>query len=94
MTISERLATNVKIYCTMQNKQIGDLERDIGVSTGYFSRVKGKNMMRIETGCKAAQWLGVSVDDLITGKAIKAQRIAELESELEQLKKEVVEIGV
>ncbi len=89
MSISERIATNAKLYCKAMHRNIGDLERDIGVSIGYLSRIKGKAMLPIDKGYAIANWLGVAMDDLVTGKLIKRQRIAELEEELAILKKEV-----
>ena len=85
MTISERIAVNAKVYCGLIGKRISDLEKGIGVSVGYLSRVKGKAMMPIDKGYAIARWFGVSLDDLITGEAIKNCRLEKLYAEIARI---------
>ena len=88
MTISERIASNARWLCQRQGKNIGDMEAAVGVSTGYLSRIKGKETLRIDTGYALATYLGVSMDDLVNPKLARQERIAELKAELAELEQE------
>ena len=88
MTISERIAANARWLCQHQGKNIGEMEAAVGVSTGYLSRVKGKVMLRIDVGYALAEYLGVSMDDLVAPSLAKRARIAELETELAELRRD------
>jgi len=88
MTISERIAANARFLCRSQGKKIGEMEAAVGVSTGYLSRVKGKVMLRIDIGYALAEYLGVSMDDLVAPSLAKRVRIMELETELAELRRE------
>lgn len=88
MTISERIAANARFLCRYQKKSIGDMEATVGVSTGYLSRVKGKAMLPVDVGYALAEYLGVSMDNLVSPALAKQTRIAELEAELAELRKE------
>lgn len=88
MTISERVAANARFLCQYQGKRIADMEAAVGVSTGYLSRIKGKAMLRVDVSYALAEYLGVSLCDLIKTSIAKEARIAELEAELAELRKE------
>lgn len=88
MTIAERIAANARFLCKYQKKNIGDMEETVGVSTGYLSRVKGKATLTVDVGYALAEFLGVSMDNLISPALAKQARIAELEAELNELRKE------
>jgi len=88
MTISERIAANARWLCQRQGKNIGDMEAAVGVSTGYLSRIKGKETLRIDVGYALANYLGVSMDDLVNPKLARQERIAELKAELAELEQE------
>ena len=88
MTISERISSNARFLCQYQGKRIADMEAAVGVSPGYLSRVKGSVMLRIDTGYALAEWLGVSLDNLVSNALAKQARIAELEAELAELRKD------
>lgn len=88
MTISERIADNARWLCQHQGKNIGEMEAAVGISTGYLSRVKGKVMLRIDIGYALAEYLGVSMDDLVAPSLAKRARIAELETELAELRRD------
>lgn len=89
MTISERIAINARYLCKQQGKEIGEMEAAVGISAGYLSRIKGKKYMGIDTGYALADWLGVSMDELVDPQMTKKQRIAELKAELAELESEV-----
>ena len=91
MTISERISRNARYICHYQGKNVGDMEKAVGVSAGYLSRVKGKAMLPIDTGYAFAAYLGVSMDELgsVDVPALAKQaRIAELKAELAELEGE------
>jgi len=88
VTISERIAANARWLCQRQGKNIGDMEAAVGVSTGYLSRVKGSVMLRIDVGYELANYLGVSMDDLVNPKLARQERVAELKAELAELEQE------
>lgn len=88
MTISERIANNARFLCRSQGRNIGDMEKAVGISTGYLSRIKGKEMLRIDVGYALADYLGVNMDDLIKPNLAREARIAKLKAELDDLEKE------
>lgn len=88
MTISERIANNARFLCRTQGRRINDMEKAVGVSTGYLSRIKGKETLRIDTGYALADYLGVNMDDLIKTNLAREARIAKLKAELDDLEKE------
>lgn len=88
MTISERVASNARLLCKYQGKDIGEMEKAVGVSTGYLSRVKGRVMLRIDTSYALAEYLGTNINDLVSNSAIRRVRIEELKAELAELEKE------
>lgn len=89
MTISERIAKNAKFLCHKQGKLVADMEKAIGVSTGYFSRVKGKKSIPIETGYKVADFLGIDIGTLAFAQLAKQEKVDRLEAELIRLKREL-----
>lgn len=84
-----RISRNVRFICKQRGLNIGDLEKQIGVSTGYFSRLE-KNGLKISllNVYNASEILGVTIDDLINKDLSIEQRIAELKEELETLEKQ------
>ena len=64
-SISKAIAVNVKNLCREQKRPLGKLEHEIGVSKGYFSRIKnGNTELSIDKLYKAAQILNISISDL------------------------------
>lgn len=71
---------NVKWLCKMNGIQVGQLEKEIGVSAGYISRTAGKNKdIGLFKAYKIASIFGVTLDDLSKKNLFKQQRIKELE---------------
>lgn len=63
-----RLIGNIYFLAKEQGKKISDLEKDVGVSTGYWSRFRGgeiSSMPKLEYVAAIALLLGVTIDDLI-----------------------------
>lgn len=85
MDESARFAMNV-LYLAGKKRQIGETERQAGVSTGYLSRVVNTNAsISLNVAYRIAKSLGMNIHDLIEMN-IKAseikERIASLEEEL------------
>ncbi|WP_337366559.1 helix-turn-helix transcriptional regulator [Phascolarctobacterium sp.] len=62
---------NIRYLANKQNKKIGDLETIAGVSTGYISRINGKDSsaaLSVESLVKIANELGVNLDLLISAE--------------------------
>lgn len=71
----QRLMDN--IYALIQDRgiKIGELENEIGVSTGYISRLNknSESAVSVEIVWKIAKFFGVSVDMLVEGDMSKAR---------------------
>ena len=91
MTTTERIVSNVKYLCKKNNISIGWVEKEVGVSAGYLSRMKGRKMLPIDSAYKIAEVLGIEMQDLISPSLAKQARIAELEAELAELKQEATD---
>ncbi|MBQ8028505.1 MAG: helix-turn-helix transcriptional regulator [Clostridia bacterium] len=67
----ELLFSNISTLTKRHNKKIGDVEKEAGVSAGYFSRVaknKYKASLSIESLIKVANLFDISVDALLFTK--------------------------
>ena len=57
-----------KYLCRKKQISMGELEKGIGVSQGYLSRVgSGKKGISLEIAIKIADYFEISVDDLLNG---------------------------
>ena len=66
MTLAEQVSSNVR-YLAKQNKvNIGDIEKECGVSTGYFSRKAHEEDISLQVTFKVAELFGISLDMLCT----------------------------
>ena len=59
---------NVKRICKEQRKPLGEVEMEVGVSPGYFSRTRKKSVS-VSTLVNTAKILDVSVDILLSEPA-------------------------
>ena len=91
MTISERVASNARMLCKYKGKNIGDMEAAAGISTGLLSRCKGRAKLPVDVCYALAEYLGVTVDQLISNELIRNARITELKAELARLMGEAFE---
>lgn len=91
--ITTRIYGNIKFLCTEQGIPVGKIENAIGVSPGYFARIKNSE---IDIGiCKimvASEKLGVSIDDLVYKDIAKTKRKTEIKNTIEQLQHELEEM--
>lgn len=65
-----RLMNNINILIKNKNLKIGELENELGVSTGYLSRMsksEKESAPSVDFICKLAAKLEVSIDSLVNG---------------------------
>ena len=60
----ELIYKNIKVLCKIKHIKMNELETQIGLSCGYLSRM-GKKRITVDRIDKAAEILGVTVDDLL-----------------------------
>ena len=64
---SWRIYQNVKWLARLHDMKMYEVEQQVGVSQGFFSRCKGlNNSMSVDVVWKIAKLFGVSLDDLLT----------------------------
>jgi len=92
MTSKELLknfSENARYLCKQKGKSIGELEKEIGVSKGYLSRiVNSEKAISLANLYKISQILETTIDDLISKDMCLEWKIQELEKELDSLKKQ------
>ena len=89
MNYTEKFIENTREYISACSLLVGEIEKSCGVSRGYLVRsAKSNTSIPLETACKLAHELGVTVDDLITGKCMRNI----LAEEKERLEKRLSEI--
>lgn len=66
MKLTQKICNNVKYLALIENKQIGEVEKAIGVSVGYFSRTlkHGVNIPLAKV-VKLAEYFKIYIDSLI-----------------------------
>ncbi len=77
---------NARLCCKQKGMRIGDLERQVGVSPGYLSRIEYSRRVSLANICRTAEILGVTIDDLLSENMMIDMRIEELKKELKMLK--------
>lgn len=87
--VMRHLCENIDFLIKINDKKIGEVETAIGVSLGYFSRIKnGLFDLPISKVIRTAEYFSVSVDSLIHSN-FKAEylkkQIAELQGELAEI---------
>ena len=84
MTASEKFVANVYAVCKGRNIPLCDLEKEIGVSAGYFSRAKAApRNISVNIVRKTADVFEMSIGDLVEGDMAKRERIRELEQTIQ-----------
>ena len=56
---------NISIILAIRNINVGDMEKYMGVSQGYFSRMKKNRNTNFDNIVKMAKFIDVSLDELI-----------------------------
>lgn len=81
------ILNNIKWLAKSKGILIGNLEKEVGVSKGYFSRLeKSIREMSLGTAAKVADVLGCTLDELVLTDIGRQIEIAELEKKLQALK--------
>lgn len=62
---SEIAIKNISIILTIRGLSVSEMEKEIGVSNAYFSRLKRKGNPNFDMIVKMAKYLNVSLDELI-----------------------------
>lgn len=84
--IIQNIYQNTKYLCKKNGIPLAEIEREIGVSAGYLSRVANSiGDIGILKVCRIAEELETSVGDLIDSEMWKTDRIKELREEIERL---------
>lgn len=87
-----RFYDNIYEIIDSKKLKIGELERAINVSVGYFSRRKQrKNEMPLDKAYEIANYLGCSLDYLCNNDLVKERNekeIIELEKQIDRLRME------
>ena len=78
------LSDNIQALIEIRGIQVGKLEKQIGVSTGYFSRVRRGMNMNIDVLYKLSKAVNVSMDDLCS-KGYKNRLIREKAEQLNRM---------
>lgn len=70
-------------HLALKDYGIGNLERDIGRSTGYLSRCRANNSdIKLKEALIISEVLGVPIQDMICKDMVKEERIHEIRKEL------------
>ena len=88
MTFNELVCKNIRQLLHIQNKQIGTLEKHIGLSLGYFSRVeKSDKHLPFDKMYHVSRFLNVTLEDLVNPNMIIEHEIKIKEQEIAEAKK-------
>lgn len=72
MTLNELVAFNVRYVAKRKGLKIGEIEKEVGVRIGYFSRKSQTDTSTsLEVIYKTAKILDVSIDELCTDLRLK-----------------------
>ena len=87
--MTDYVIKNIKYLCKVKGISLGELEKTVGISVGYFSRLYGRaDCMSVKTLNAVSTIFDISMDDLVKRPIYKEQRIKELKEELERLENE------
>lgn len=62
---SEIAIKNISIILTIRGLNVSEMEKEIGVSNAYFSRLKRKGNPSFDMMVKMSKYLNISLDELI-----------------------------
>ncbi len=86
---------NVQFCAKERGMKIGELERSVGVRTGYLSRWSSGRQTSAPTldiACRLADAVGENLENLVTVDYVNLNRLGELASELKKKEEEVYSI--
>lgn len=89
----KKFSNNVRALSRMNNMTISEIEKEMGVTAGYFakSRIQRTKDVQASKLVKVSEMFGVTVDDLLFTdfrKTEKLMKIEELKQEIERLTRE------
>ena len=93
--LMENLYNNIHVLISNRGYYIGDVEKAIGVSRGYFSRLareKYEYKISAVTLYKLSQYFGVSMDNLVSRNSTKLlleAKVAEIQKEIDGIKSQL-----
>lgn len=90
---NQLLVENIRYLCKITNTKIGELEKRIGISAGYFSRLSHRNSdITINILYQVSEIFSISMNDLVEKRLGREQRIKELKEELAKLEEELAKL--
>lgn len=100
-TYTEMAIKNIDMYLSLKGIAISKMEREVGLSQGYFSRLKGGKLhgVAFETIVKMAKFLNVSLNSLIEDNSLYEEleilkyEIEKLENLYQSSEKQVLDNG-
>lgn len=78
----------VRALLKLQHKRIGDLERYVNVSPGYFSRgtKHGRIDFSLSKAKKVAEFFGISIDNLADDNFVEEVKTQAFQNEINELR--------
>lgn len=85
---------NVRFFINEKGMKIGEVEKSAGLRPGFLSRWEGKkeSSPKLDTACRIADVLGVSLSDLVTEDCVARKRMEQLRKELWNKRAEMSQI--
>lgn len=88
----ERFYNNICFICRSKGIKIGALEKEVGVSPGYFSRMRNGKGLSVVNAFYVAKALDSDLMEMLECDIGKQARIRELEKELSMVEKELARL--
>lgn len=86
-TVVQMFRVNLKYLAKRKGIMIKDIEKQVMVSQGYFSRAFQNDFVSLETAYAAAKAVGANLQEMIEKDFEQEQTIQDLMDEIEQLQK-------
>lgn len=77
-----KLYSNIKALTKMKGLKLGEVEKAVGISVGYFSRHKAVTSTVL---VKLSDILEVSIDDIIKGNFVDEEQRQKMRNELHEI---------
>ncbi len=88
---TKRIATNILVIVRNKNIRVGEFEKELGLCTGYFSRLISGTIKNIPVSIiyRASKLLDVTMEDLIIKDYEKILLTAQYKEKIDILEKEI-----
>lgn len=96
MNTNERIYKNIKFVCKSKRIKFGELEKEAGISRGYFVRLckqGDKKGIGINKLVKICEILNVKLDDLVYGNKWRMMAIEETKEQIEKLQQKLKQLN-